>query len=134
MSFSLEQLLNNQMKEQLAKTKINHVGSQKYAVKLKYEKHPNGQPIHTRICKVHIEGINCSYVKEDEVRPYSRRDKLLSHQSYWDKPLFKVFYRKLLDDIPRRSVFYFENETDLKAWEHACKKLGINNAFVLRLN
>ena len=55
MSFSLEQLLNNQMKEQLAKSKNNHVGSQKYAVKLEYEKHPNGQPIHTRICKVHIE-------------------------------------------------------------------------------
>lgn len=133
MSFSLEELLSQQKIQQLVEKKVNHVGTQKYAVTLGYERHPNGQPIYTRICYVKIEGLNCSYLKEDEVRPFSRRDKLLAHQSYWDKPLFKVFYRKLLDDIPRRSVFYFENETDLKAWEHACKKLGINNAFALRL-
>lgn len=133
MSFSMKELLDQQKLQQLTETKINHVGTQKYAVALDYEKHPNGQPIHTRICWVRIEGLNNPYFKEDEVRPYSRRDKLLAHQSYWDKPLFKVFYRKLLNDIPRSSVFYFDNETDLKGWEHACKKLGINNAFVLRL-
>ncbi|MGG2114118.1 hypothetical protein ABFY60_27495 [Lysinibacillus pakistanensis] len=133
MSFSLEQLLNQQQTQQLSTVKKNYVGTQAYAVTLGYEKHPNGQPIYTRICKVRIEGLNTTYFKEDEVRPYSRRDKLLAHQSYWDKPLFKVFYRKLLDEIPRRSVFYFENETDLKGWEHACKKLGINNAYVLKL-
>jgi len=133
MSFSLEQLLSQQKIQQLVEKKVNHVGTQKYAVALEYEKHPNGQPIYTRICKVRIEGLNNPYLKEDEVRPYSRRDKLLAHQTYWDKPLFKVFYRKLLDDIPRSSLFYFENETDLTAWEQACKKLGITNAFVLRL-
>lgn len=133
MAFSLGELLNQQKLEQLVESKINHVGTQKYAVTLDYETHPNGQPIHTRICKVRIEGLNNTYFKEDEVRPYSRRDKLLAHQSYWDKPLFKVFYRKLLDDIPRQSVFYFETNTDLKGWEHVCHKLGINNAFLLRL-
>lgn len=134
MSFSMKELLDQQKLQQLTETKINHVGTQKYTVALDYEKHPNGQPIHTRICWVRIEGLNNPYFKEDEVRPYSRRDKLLAHQNYWDKPLFKVFYRKLLNDIPRSSVFYFDNEIDLNGWEHACKKLGINNAFVLRLN
>ncbi len=132
MSLSLEELLSQKKMQQLVEKKVNHVGTQKYAVTLGYEKHPNGQPIHTRICKVRIEGLNNPYLKEDEVRPFSRRDKLLAHQSYWDKPLFKVFYRKLLDEIPRRSVFYFENEVDLNGWDHACKKLGINNAFVLK--
>lgn len=133
MSFSLGELLNDKKMAQLVKTKVDHAATQKYALTLGYEKHPNGEPITTRICKVKVEGLNNNYIKEDEVRPYSRRDKLLAHQSYWDKPLFKVFYRKLLDDIPRGSVFYFDNETDLSAWEHACKKLGINNTFMLRL-
>ena len=52
MSFSLKELLDQQKIQQLTETKVNHVGTQKYAVSLSYEKHTNGQPIHTQICKV----------------------------------------------------------------------------------
>lgn len=133
MSFSLEELLNQNIKNTLIQSKINPAPLQKYNIHLNYATHPNGKPIYTRICKTRIEAIGFSYLKEEEIRPLSRRDSLLAHQSYWDKPLFKVFYRKLLDEIPRGSIFYFQNEIDLNAWEHATIKLGINNAFTLRL-
>lgn len=87
----------------------------------------------TRICKVKVTGISNEFFIEEEVRPYSRRDNLLAHQSYWDKQLFKVFYRNLLNDIPRKSIFYTASEQEIESWEKACKKLGIVNAFTLKV-
>lgn len=132
MTFSLKQLLDERTMKEMAVPSTTQ--KQRYRVTLRYEKHPNGKPIYTRICYVRIEGMNCTYLKEEEVRPFSRRDRITADESYWDKPLFKVFYRKLLNDVPKQSVFYFEETVDLEAWEHACKKLGIVNAFVLRLH
>lgn len=131
MSFSFKELLNQQAVSNL--TTHSTTQKQHYCVTLRYETHPNGKPIHTRICYVRIEGMNCTYFKEEEVRPFSRRDRITADQSYWDKPLFKVFYRKLLNDVPKQSVFYFENIVNLEAWKHACEKLGITNAFILRV-
>lgn len=72
-------------------------------------------PIYSRICKVKIRGLSERFELEEEVRPYSRRANLLADASYWNKPLFKVFYRKLLDLIPKGSVLYTPSEQEIKS-------------------
>lgn len=104
-----------------------------YKLSLDFEKTPTNQPIYSRICKVKLEGLTTSFFIEEEVRPYSRRDNLLAHQSYWDSPLFKVFYRKLLNDVPKGSIFWVQSTQDVSSWEKACKKLGIVNGYKLKV-
>lgn len=133
MGFNIGDLVGKLNEQELAKAIIKKEPIQTYLLELDYEKDRAGKPIYSRICRVTITGRTNDFFIEEEVRPYSRRDNLLAHQSYWDKPLFKVFYRKLLNDIPRKSIFYTASEQEIESWEKACKKLGIINAFTLKV-
>lgn len=133
MGFKMGDLLGKLNEKELAKAIIKKEPTQTYLLELEYQKDRTGKPIYSRICKVIIQGLSTSFFIEEEVRPYSRRDNLLAHQSYWDKPLFKVFYRKLLNEIPRGSILFTASEQEIESWEKACKKLGIVNAFTLKV-
>ena len=133
MGFQLGDLLEQIEKQEIINATTIKQQAHSYTLTLEYEKDRDGKPICSRICKVKIEGLSTHFFIEEEVRPYSRRDNLLAHQSYWDKPLFKVFYRKLLNDIPRKSIFYTSSNQEIESWEKACEKLGISNAFLLKV-